>query len=139
MATAMLESSPPAQVRVNGRFVGLSPVILRDLAPGPVQVEVYDSVKGFSKRRSFVLEPGDNGVLQVEVKRATLELRIRPKTAVFVDGKFVGLTPLEPIHLYEGVHGLRLESEELSKQIITTLTLQPGEHHVFEFDIEKDP
>jgi hypothetical protein len=139
LATAVFESSPPAQIRVNGQFVGLSPVTLRNLVPGLVQVEVYDSVKGFAKRRTFVLGPGDNGVLQVEVKRATLELRIRPKTAVFLDGKYLGLTPMEPIHLYEGKHGLRLESEELSKQIITTLTLQPGEHHVFEFDMEKDP
>jgi serine/threonine-protein kinase len=139
LAEAVFESSPPAQIRVNGQFVGLSPVTLRNLAPGLVQVEVYDSVKGFTKRRTFVLGPGDNGVLRVEVKQAALELRVRPKTAVFLDGKYLGLTPLEPIHLYEGKHGLRLESEELSKQIITTLTLQPGEHRVFEFDMEKDP
>jgi hypothetical protein len=132
LATAVFESSPPAQIRVHGQFVGFSPVMLRNLAPGPVHVEVYDSVKGFAKRWTFVLEPGDNGVLRVEVQQATLELRVRPKTTVILDGKNLGQTPLEPIRLYEGKHGLRLEHEDLGKQIITTLTIEPGEHHVFE-------
>jgi serine/threonine-protein kinase len=95
-------------------------------------------VKGFAKRRTFPLKPGDNGVLLVEVQQATLELRVRPKTRVFLDGKQLGETPLEPIRLYEGKHGLRLESEELGKEIIIPLDIQAGEHHVIKFDLEKD-
>ncbi|HYH98527.1 serine/threonine protein kinase, partial [Hyalangium sp.] len=136
LATAVFSSSPPAQIRVNGQFVGLSPVTLRNLTPGTVHVEVYDSVKGFSKQRTFDLEPGDNGVLKVSVERATLELRIHPYAVVILDGKHLGPTPLEPISLYEGKHGLRLENEELGKHLITTLTIGPGEAHVFKFNME---
>jgi len=136
LATAVLSSSPPAQIRVNGRFVGLSPVTLRDQPLGPVQVEVYDSVKGFSKHRTFVLEPGDNGELQIPVRQGTLELRIHPSAAVILDGKRLGETPLQPITLYEGTHGLRLENDQLGKHLITTVTIEPGETFVFQFDME---
>ncbi|KFE65244.1 Serine/Threonine protein kinase [Hyalangium minutum] len=134
LATAVLSSSPPAQIRVNGQFVGLSPVTLRNQPPGPLQVEVYDSVRGFSKRHTFVLVPGDNGALHIPVNKGTLELRIHPSAAVILDGKRLGHTPLEPITLYEGTHGLRLENEELGKHLITTVTITPGEATVFQFD-----
>jgi serine/threonine-protein kinase len=138
LAAAVFESSPPAQIRVNGHFVGLSPVTLRNLVPGPVQVEVYDSVKGFSKRKTFLLEPGDNGVMQVRVEQATLELRIHPGAVVFLDGNRLGQTPLAPVRLYEGKHGLRLLNEEMQKEVITTLSLGPGEVLVFEYNLEND-
>jgi serine/threonine protein kinase len=136
LATAVLSSTPPAQIRVNGQFVGLSPVTLRNQPPGPIQVEVYDSVKGFSKRHTFVLEPGDNGSLNIPVQQGTLELHIRPSASVILDGKHLGSTPLGPITLYEGSHGLRLENEALGKHLITTVTIAPGEATVFQFDFE---
>lgn len=136
LASAVISSTPPAQIRVNGQFVGLSPVTLRNHPPGPIQVEVYDSVKGFSKRDTFVLEPGDNGALHVPVRQGTLELRIHPAAAVTLDGKHLGLTPIEPITLYEGLHGLLLENAALSKRLSTTVTISPGEATVFEFDFE---
>jgi hypothetical protein len=138
LATAVISSSPPAQVRVNGRFVGLSPVTLRRVPPGPVQVEVYDSVKGFAKVQTFILDPGDNGVLQVSVEQGSLELRIHPSAVVFLDDKRVGETPLGPISLYEGHHELRLECEELGKRLTTNITIEPRQTSVFKFNLKEE-
>lgn len=136
LASAVLSSTPPAQIRVNGHFVGLSPVTLRNHPPGPIHVEVYDSVKGFSKRQTFVLEPGDNGALEIPVHQGTLKLQIQPSAAVTLDGKHLGLTSTEPITLYEGLHSLQLESAALNKRLSTTVTIAPGEATVFQFDFE---
>ncbi|WP_224247729.1 protein kinase domain-containing protein [Hyalangium gracile] len=138
LASVVFESSPPAQIRVNGEFKKHGSVAMSQLAPGPVQVEVYDSVKGFSKRQSFVLAPGDNGVLRVSVEQGTLELRIRPSAAVYLDGRYKGLASSEPIPVYEGTHELKLENKDLGKVVIQTITIEPGKTLLFEYDLEKE-
>jgi serine/threonine protein kinase len=137
LASVVFESSPPAQLRVNGRFAGFSPVTMRNLEPGLTRVEAYDSVKGFSKKQAFVLQPGDNGVQRVVVGRGTLELLIRPSAAVTLDGRKLGHTPLEPLPLYEGHHELKLENRALNKLVLMPVVIEAGQTHVLRLDLEK--
>ncbi|WP_224362865.1 serine/threonine protein kinase [Hyalangium versicolor] len=139
LASVVLESSPPAQIRINGQFAGFASATVSRLPPGPVHVEVYDSVKGLRKRQTIVLEPGDNGVQRILVEQGTLELRIVPFATVYVDGKLLGVTPLGPISLYEGTHDLRLENTELGKSLHESFTIEPGKTLVLKYSLEEKP
>jgi hypothetical protein len=134
-ASVIIETSPPAQIRVNGEDAGFSPVTLSNLEPGVARVKVYDSVKGFSKEQAFMLKPGDNGVRRVVVGLGTLELRIQPSATVILDGRNLGRTPLEPLSLYEGMHGLKLESAELNKTVLVPVRIEAGETRVLHLDL----
>ncbi len=126
LASVIFESSPPAQIRVNGRFAGFSPVTMRHVPPGSVSVEAYDSVRGFAKQQGFVLEPGENGTKRIVVERGTLKLRVKPGWAVYLDGQYVGRTPLEPLQVYEGPHEIRLENAVLKGSLRETVKIEPG-------------
>jgi serine/threonine-protein kinase len=139
LASVVFESSPPAQLRVNGQFAGFSPVTQSHLPPGPVRVEMYDSVRGFSKLQTFVLHPGDNGVHRLSVEQGTLVLHVQPATIGRLDGKLQGHTPLSPISLYEGKHELRLENPELGKVVVKSITIEPKQTLSFQYDLSSAP
>ncbi len=129
-----VESSPPAQVRVNGKFVGLAPVRVQGVSPGDVEVEIYDSQKGVRKKEHFRVTDGDNGTLRVVAEKATLEFRVRPYANVFLDGKPLGQTPFSAVELFEGTHSVRLVNAELGKEVTQTVTVKPGQN-VFRFNL----
>jgi serine/threonine-protein kinase len=133
LSSLTVESAPPGQVKVNGRSYGQSPVKVQNLPPGDVKIEVFDRAQGFSKSESFTLSPGDNGVKRITVGRGRLEFRIRPYATVYLDGKLLGQTPIDPVDAFEGPHSIRLVNKDLNREVTLDYTVRPGQPNVFKY------
>jgi len=107
-----VESVPPANIRI-GQQVRRSPWA-GEVEPGEVQIEVFDQEKGFSKKESITLAPGERRTKQVTVSK--LEVLFRAglvDVKVFVDGRPIrdadgDLTPIK-IKLWAGWYMVRFE------------------------------
>lgn len=129
-ASFVVESVPQAQVKVNGKFVGSSPTTVRNVSPGDVKVEVYDSNAGFAKEQTFTVSVGDNGTKRIVVNQGTLEFRVRPYASVFLDGKPLGQTPFPAVQAYEGRHRIKLVNKDLDKEHELEFLVKPGTNTV---------
>ncbi len=65
-----------------------------------------------------------------------LSFRIRPFATVFVDGKFLGETPLSTQNLTLGRHKLRVVNETLHKDLAVEVVVKPGEN-VFKLNLKE--
>lgn len=136
-ASFRLESSPSAQARVNGKFVGLTPVNVTGLEPGRVEVEVYDSRLGFRKKEQVQLAAGDNGTRKIMVAPAKLEFRVRPYATVILNDKTLGQTPFAAVDVYEGVYKVRLVNRDLNKDVTVKFDVKPG-GNVFKYNLSAE-
>lgn len=136
LASFEVVSVPAAQVKVNGRFVSMSPAKVMNVQPGEVRVEVYDSKAGFSKAQTFNLTAGDNGQKRIVVEQGTLEFRIRPYATVFLDGKPLGQTPIPPVPVYEGTHEIRMVNSDLKVEKVVSFAVRGGAN-TFKFNLQE--
>jgi serine/threonine-protein kinase len=64
-----------------------------------------------------------------------VEFRVRPFGAVWVDGKFLGETPMAPASLPVGAHQVRVVNRDLGKEVNKQLDVKEGSNvfrHSFE-------
>ena len=133
LASLDIETSPPLQIRVNGKFIGTSTATASGLPPGEVRVEVYDSKLGISKEQSFNLVAGSNGTRRIVVGQGSLEFRVRPFATVFLDGKPLGQTPIPALQVYEGRHSVKLVNKDLGKEVSTEYVVKAGQPNIFKY------
>jgi serine/threonine-protein kinase len=134
-ASFRVTSNVPGMVRVNGKPVGRTPVVVRGILPGKVDVEVFDARAGFSKKQTFDVRAGDNGPLPFHIGKGSLQIWVRPYATVLLDGKPLGQTPLAPIELYEGRYQLTLVNAELGKEKAVEYVVRAGANHVFKANL----
>jgi serine/threonine-protein kinase len=134
-ASFTVVSLPTAQVFINDREVGPSPVRMEEVAPGPVRVEVVDRRLGYSRREQFTARPGENGTWRLLPGKGRVAFRVRPYATVFVDGKELGETPLEPVELYEGVHTVTLVNRDLGREVSAELRVKAGGEQEFKYSL----
>ncbi|MFY0569464.1 protein kinase domain-containing protein [Archangium lansingense] len=134
-ASFRVTSNVPGRVRVNGRFVGRTPVEVRGIAPGSVNVEVFDAQVGFSKKQTFALKAGDNGLLAFDIGKARLQIWVRPYATVMLGGKSLGQTPIAPIELYEGRYRFKLVNAELGKEKVVEYVVSAGGNHILKANL----
>ena len=120
---------------MNGRLIGSTPVTVKDVSPGTVVVEVFNPKLPFSRKESFSVTAGDNGVRRFEIRKGSINFRIRPYATVVLDGKTLGQTPLAPVEVYEGRHTLTPINRELGKEVHAEYVVQGGESHVYKADL----
>lgn len=137
LASFTVETQPPLQVRVNGRFIGRSPVKVTSIPAGEAQVEVYDSTLGISRAQKIAVSPGENPPVRFEFAAGSLEFRIRPFATVILNGRALGQTPLPPEKVYEGKHRVRLVNAELGKDVTVEVEVKAGEPSVLKYNLEK--
>ncbi|MGO9066935.1 MAG: protein kinase domain-containing protein [Myxococcaceae bacterium] len=135
-ASMRFESQPPLHVRVGDRIVGTTPVVVRLPAPGPVDVELFDTGLGLTRLEHVELKAGDNGVRSVTFQKGAIDFQLQPGIVVYVDGKKVGTAPLaKPVPLYEGKHPVRLVLGDDEERRLVTVT--GGETETLEFTFER--
>ena len=121
-----VETVPPgATVSVGGQRVsGVSPVALRALPPGPVDVDIR--LAGHQAVRQLVtVEPGTTATLSITLKPDPVEVRgtsTPPGADVSLDGRTLGHTPLS----------VTLEASG------SMLVVRLPDHQVFERVLERD-
>ncbi len=119
----MVRSTPAgAQVFVNGRRRGTTPLAMRDLAPGAYTIRVARSGFDEQSRRVTVSSAGVRELnLRLERSRpaapvsftGSLYVDSRPRGArVFLDGKEIGTTPMQAGDIRSGAHVVRLELKD---------------------------
>ncbi|MFY0526536.1 protein kinase domain-containing protein [Archangium gephyra] len=78
------------------------------------------SVPGRSKRPSKVSS-------SMSVSKGLLEFRVRPYATVFLSGKLLGDTPMEPVALLEGHYTVKFVNESIPKTVIQSVRVVSGE------------
>ena len=121
---------------MNGKFIGLSPVVASGIEPGDVEVEVYDSRLGFRKKQRFTVAAGDNGTKKVAVASGTVEFRVRPWATVMLDDHPLGQTPFPAVKAFEGRHQVRLINRELKKDVTVPFEVKPGDN-IFKYNLSE--
>jgi hypothetical protein len=135
-ATVRFESKPPLHVRVGDRIIGTTPVVVRQPAPGPVDVELFDTGLGLTQVEHLELVAGDNGVRTVTFEKGAIDFQLQPGIVVYVDGKKLGEAPFEkPVPLYQGKHAVRLVLGDQEERRL--ISVAPGETETLEFTFER--
>jgi serine/threonine protein kinase len=116
-ASVKIVTEPPVQVYVNGAFVSASPAKLT-VAPGTVKVSMRDSTLGLDKTVMLELSAGDNGTRLLTAARRPLEFRVNPWATVYLNGKLIGDTPMDPVNVWEGRHRVTLVNPEFDKKVL---------------------
>jgi eukaryotic-like serine/threonine-protein kinase len=136
-ASIRFESSPPLRVRVGDRILGITPLLVKMPAAGPIDVELFDTGLGLTRVEHVDLQAGDNGVRTVAFEKGFIDFQLQPGISVYVDGKKLGEAPFEkPVQLYEGKHPVRFVLGEQEERRLITVT--PGETETLEFSFERD-
>jgi len=108
-----IETRPPgASVWMDGRAVGETPLVIKDLRPGAHQVRL--SLEGHAPAElGFEVQEGTTAVplsFIMPPLLAPAEIRSDPAAAtVSVDNKVIGLTPIQKLSLNPGPHEIRIE------------------------------
>ena len=102
-----LTTDPSVEVSMDGKKYGRTPVVI-PATPGRHVVSLTDKSKGIAQNRSVTV--GKEGVTPVRfsVGRGTLSVRAPKGANVFVDGRAVGASPIDDLHLYEGAHHIKV-------------------------------
>jgi len=135
-ATVRFESSPPLRVRVDGRILGTTPLVVRMPEAGPVDVELFDTGLGLTRVEHVELTAGDNGVRRVTFGKGAIDFQVQAGITVYVDAKKVGVAPFpRPLPFYEGAHPVRLVLGDQEERRLLTVTA--GQTETLEFTFER--
>ncbi len=139
-AFALLGAPPRAEVRLDGKLIGVTPLPPRTaVEPGPHQLTI--TRRGFSTFSSdFSAISGRLVAVEVELTPLLAVLRIRantPAAQVFVDEDLRGETPLE-LELRPGPHVVRVRRIGYFEQTWSVSTV-PGEEYERDLILEIQP
>jgi hypothetical protein len=102
-----LFTEPPLDASLDGKPAGRAPLVI-GAKPGRHVLTLSDRSKGINQSR--VVMVGREGVtaLRVSLGKGTLSVRAPSGANVFVDGRAMGASPLQVMHLYEGSHHIKV-------------------------------
>ncbi|PTL75681.1 serine/threonine-protein kinase [Vitiosangium sp. GDMCC 1.1324] len=138
-ATLRVESTPPAQVRLNDKTMGRTPLAL-SVEPGTVRIEVSgtNGKARFERTARLQLKAGEKRVLSFTPKLVSVTLRGRPDdmTVLSVDGQL--LNGETQVMLYEGRHQLSLRHGPTGRNYSSDCEVRSGEK-LCKFFVRTDP
>lgn len=121
-----ITSEPPAEVLIDGASAGRSPVRVIGLPPGEISVQLRNPELGINKTTKLDVVAGETTNHHFQVKKGRVSIEVTPWAKVFVDGRFVGTTPMEPLSLFEGAHVVRLVNRDIGVKRVVRVRVQPG-------------
>ena len=140
MSTLKISSIPSgAKVYVNGSYKGETPLTL-ELLPGTYTVKLTkEDYEDYTK--TVEINPGETTTLSATLtpKFGYLTVYSSPSGAeVYVDGDYVGTTPLENYKLSTGKHSVVVKKNDY-QDYKTTVTIEPGKTKKLEVTLSKAP
>ncbi|MBN2496783.1 MAG: protein kinase [Deltaproteobacteria bacterium] len=136
-AVLHLESTPAADVYIDGKKVGRSPISDLEIEPGTHRVRLVDKALHVSHRLTVRARAGERTEKKIELGQGTLKVRARPWAHVYLGTEKLGTTPFPPMKLYEGRYKLRLVNPQLQGEQLRTVELRSGEMVSVEVDFLK--
>ncbi len=127
-AKLFLDCKPWANVYVDGKSVGQTPITNLPIPPGSHTIKVVNPDLNQSEVVSIQAKPGQTIRKKFSFSSATgkLLVRAKPWAEVYVDGKKIGTTPLPPKALSAGTHTIRLYNSTLDQEQTKTVQIKAG-------------
>jgi eukaryotic-like serine/threonine-protein kinase len=102
-----LFTEPALDASLDGKPAGRTPLVI-GTKPGRHVLTLSDRSRGINQTR--VVMVGREGVtpLRLSLGKGTLSVRAPAGANVFVDGRAMGASPLQDMHLYEGSHHIKV-------------------------------
>jgi serine/threonine-protein kinase len=134
-ATLRIQTDGAASFVVDGRAMRTAPDGALHLRPGKHTVTV--NATGLASARSLTVElaPGEAALRAVHGGRGWLRVAITPWAEVVVDGKTLGVTPLQPVELAEGPHLVTLKNSDLGVTTKRRLLVTPNKETLLKVDL----
>ncbi|HEY1906585.1 MAG TPA: serine/threonine-protein kinase [Myxococcaceae bacterium] len=102
-----LVTDPPVDVALDKKPVGRTPIVI-PATPGKHALTLSDQAKGINQTRGVTVRKDGITSLHLTVGRGTLSVRAPQGARVIVDGRVVGSSPVDDLHLFEGTHHLKV-------------------------------
>ena len=102
-----LITDPPVEVALDKKPFGRSPIVL-PATPGKHVLTLSDPSKGINQSRVVMVKKDGVTPLRLTMGRGTLSVRAPQGARVIVDGRVVGASPVDDLHLFEGTHHLKV-------------------------------
>lgn len=124
-----IESQPSgAKVTLNGKDVGVTPLLLRDIDAGRHQLSV--STGSASVQRAVKVEAGEQLIVSVPVFSGWIAIFAPIPLDVSEGRRSLGTTESGKILLPPGRHVLTLANRDLGFSVLQTVDIKPGEESV---------
>ncbi|MDK2923017.1 MAG: hypothetical protein PWQ90_458 [Pseudothermotoga sp.] len=134
-ANLQISTTPDgASVWINRKLVGQTPLEV-DLEPGEYEIVVYK--EGFCRiNRSVSLQPHERRKFHFELfSTPAVRITSKPSAKLWVDGTFVGETPID-LRLTIGEHEVRLEAADF---LSLSQTIRVSDHDLQHFEFFLEP
>ena len=102
-----LITDPPVEVALDKKPFGRTPLVI-PATPGRHVLTLSDQAKGINQSRVVTVKKDGVTPLHLTVGRGTLSVRAPQGARVIVDGRVVGSSPVDDLHLFEGTHHLKV-------------------------------
>jgi len=102
-----LVTDPPVEVALDKKPFGRTPIVI-PATPGRHVLTLSDQAKGINQSRVVTVKKDAVTPLHLTLGRGTLSVRAPQGARVIVDGRVVGSSPVDDLHLFEGTHHLKV-------------------------------
>lgn len=103
-----VECAQPAQVKLDGRPVGTTPLKLEGVPVGVHRLEV--EAFGGSEGKEIEIKPRTHSEVRLTVQGGAMLVKSSPGAQIFLDGRPMGQSPLELLNLALGPHSLEVRA-----------------------------
>ncbi len=102
-----LVTDPPLEAALDKKPFGRTPIVI-PATPGKHVLTLSDQAKGINQSRVVMVKNDGVTPLHLTMGRGTLSVRAPQGARVIVDGRVVGSSPVDDLHLFEGTHHLKV-------------------------------
>ncbi|HET9158651.1 MAG TPA: PEGA domain-containing protein, partial [Myxococcaceae bacterium] len=102
-----LVTDPPLEAALDKKPFGRTPIVIA-ATPGRHVLTLSDPAKGINQSRVVMIKKDGVTPLHLTMGRGTLSVRAPQGARVIVDGRVVGSSPVDDLHLFEGTHHLKV-------------------------------
>ncbi|RKH48968.1 PEGA domain-containing protein [Corallococcus interemptor] len=129
-----LTVEPRVEVTLNNALLGRTP-LSASLPPGKHLLTFTNGALGISVSRTVTVAPTGRSAYQFFLNKAFINVRGPAGANVSVDGKPVGVVPVEELDVYEGYHRLNVTVGPSHWQ--KTFTIEPGQRVNFDVNFQE--
>jgi serine/threonine protein kinase len=124
--TIVVSSVPPVALYIDGKKVGVGKGSL-EVKAGTHRVKAKDSSKGINTSRKVRVRGGETQRVAFEIGKGKLLLSAPTGALVYLDGRKIGVAPLNPYTVYEGSHVLTVKREIGGPEYKRKFSVRPGD------------
>jgi hypothetical protein len=131
-----VEAPGPGEVYLGRKLLGPLPLAKTAVPAGRHRITVRSTGRGYQLSRDVVVGAGKYLPQSFTVGEGTIRVLVHPWAKVTLDGKLLGITPLKPIKVPEGVHELVFENSDLKLKRRQKVRVQPGQVSEVKLNLE---